>query len=192
MHRPDPQDRPHAVSSRYSATSTSCRRLASEYFAQSCYVGVSQPGKEDAAARLRDRPRPFHVGERLPARRGHRAVHTRAPAAAVPRHGPGRAPAAARRQRGRIYGFDLDALAPLAAQAGPTVAEIATPLDKLPDNPNEALLKASRRAARTARHPSNGPLPIWSRTVTTGGLVRERRCQFAPSTTSVWPEMKRA
>ena len=39
---------------------------------------------------------------------------------------------------------------------------------------------------------SNGPRPIWSRTVTTGGLVSERRCQFAPSTTSVWPEMKRA
>ena len=32
-----------------------------------------------------------------------------------------------------------------------------------------------------------GPLPIWSRTVTTGGLVSERRCQLAPSTTSVWP-----
>ena len=39
---------------------------------------------------------------------------------------------------------------------------------------------------------SKGPLPIWSRTVTTGGLVSERRCQLAPSTTSVWPEMNRA
>ena len=40
-----------------------------------------------------------------------------------------------------LYGFDLDALAPLAAQYGPTVAEVATPLDRLPDNPNEALLR---------------------------------------------------
>ena len=31
-----------------------------------------------------------------------------------------------------------------------------------------------------------------SRTVMTSGLVRLRRCQLAPSTTSVWPEMKRA
>jgi hypothetical protein len=38
----------------------------------------------------------------------------------------------------------------------------------------------------------NGPFPIWSRTLTTGGFVSERRCQFAPSTTRVCPEMKRA
>jgi len=31
-----------------------------------------------------------------------------------------------------FYGFDLDALAPIAARVGPTVAEIATPLDELP------------------------------------------------------------
>ena len=42
-----------------------------------------------------------------------------------------------------LYGFDLDALAPLAAQYGPTVEEIATPLDELPENPNEALLRAA-------------------------------------------------
>ena len=39
---------------------------------------------------------------------------------------------------------------------------------------------------------SNGPRPIWSRTVTTGALVSVRRCQFAPSTARVCPEMKRA
>ena len=42
-----------------------------------------------------------------------------------------------------LYGFDLDALAPLAAEHGPTVEEIARPLDRLPDNPNSALLRAS-------------------------------------------------
>jgi hypothetical protein len=31
-------------------------------------------------------------------------------------------------------------LEPLAAQFGPTVSEIATPLDGLPENPNSALL----------------------------------------------------
>ena len=39
---------------------------------------------------------------------------------------------------------------------------------------------------------SNGPLPIWSRTVVTGGVGRGRRCQLAPSTTRVWPLMNRA
>jgi len=33
-----------------------------------------------------------------------------------------------------VYDFDLEALAPLAAEHGPTVEEIAVPLDKLPKN----------------------------------------------------------
>jgi O-methyltransferase involved in polyketide biosynthesis len=32
----------------------------------------------------------------------------------------------------RVYGFDLDTLAPLAAQHGPTVADIAAGLDTVP------------------------------------------------------------
>ena len=31
-----------------------------------------------------------------------------------------------------VYGFDLDLLAPIAADVGPTVAEVATPLDEIP------------------------------------------------------------
>ena len=34
--------------------------------------------------------------------------------------------------------------------------------------------------------------PNCSRTGTTAGFTSDRRCQFAPSTTSVWPVMKRA
>jgi predicted TIM-barrel fold metal-dependent hydrolase len=33
----------------------------------------------------------------------------------------------------KVYGFDLDALGPLAARVGPSVAEVATPLDAVPD-----------------------------------------------------------
>ena len=33
----------------------------------------------------------------------------------------------------RIYGFDLDALAPLAAQHGPLVSDIDAGLDRVPD-----------------------------------------------------------
>jgi hypothetical protein len=32
----------------------------------------------------------------------------------------------------KVYGFDLDALAPLAARLGPSVAQVATPLDAVP------------------------------------------------------------
>ena len=43
----------------------------------------------------------------------------------------------------KLYDFDLNALAPLAAQYGPTVEEIATPLTTMPENPNTALLRAA-------------------------------------------------
>lgn len=40
-----------------------------------------------------------------------------------------------------LYGFDVEALAPIAARIGPTVAEIARPVTELPDEPNMALLR---------------------------------------------------
>jgi hypothetical protein len=43
----------------------------------------------------------------------------------------------------KLYDFDLAALAPMAAQVGPTVEELRVPLTELPENPNEALLKAA-------------------------------------------------
>jgi predicted TIM-barrel fold metal-dependent hydrolase len=49
-----------------------------------------------------------------------------------------------------LYDFDLDALAPLAAQFGPTVDEIAQPLTELPDEPNEALLRNARPSTTAA------------------------------------------
>jgi hypothetical protein len=49
-----------------------------------------------------------------------------------------------------LYDFDLDALAPLAAQFGPTVDEIAQPLTELPDKPNEALLRNARPSTAAA------------------------------------------
>ena len=45
-----------------------------------------------------------------------------------------------------LYGFDLDALAPLASRIGPLVSEVAQPLDQLPPEPNEALLRNASAA----------------------------------------------
>ena len=47
----------------------------------------------------------------------------------------------------KLYDFDLDALAPLAAQLGPRVSEVATPLTELPPEPNEALLRNATPSA---------------------------------------------
>jgi hypothetical protein len=47
-----------------------------------------------------------------------------------------------------VYGFDLEALAPLAERVGPTVGELALALDRLPNRPNEALLKAAGVSGR--------------------------------------------
>jgi predicted TIM-barrel fold metal-dependent hydrolase len=119
-------------------------RLASEYFAQSCYVGVSQPGKEDAAARYEIGLDHFMWGSDYPHDEG-TAPYTREHLRQLFHDtDPVELQQLLAGNAARVYGFDLEQLAPLAAKAGPTVEEIATPLDRLPDNPNEALLKASR------------------------------------------------
>lgn len=41
-----------------------------------------------------------------------------------------------------VYGFDLEALAPIAAKIGPTVAEIAEPLTEIPDHQSPAFQRA--------------------------------------------------
>jgi predicted TIM-barrel fold metal-dependent hydrolase len=41
-----------------------------------------------------------------------------------------------------VYGFDLDALQPIADEYGPTVAELATPLTELPDNQSPAFSRS--------------------------------------------------
>lgn len=49
-----------------------------------------------------------------------------------------------------LYGFDLDALAPIAERVGPTVEEIAQPLTELPDEPNEALERSAKQLAKAS------------------------------------------
>jgi predicted TIM-barrel fold metal-dependent hydrolase len=41
-----------------------------------------------------------------------------------------------------VYGFDLDALAPIAEEHGPSIEELATPLAELPDNQSPAFSRA--------------------------------------------------
>src|SRR4029079_17572802 len=108
-------------------------KLASEYFAQNCYVGVSQPGPLDAAARYDIGLDRFMWGSDYPHDEGTmpytsehlRQIFSGAPEAEMRKILAGNA--------APVYGFYLDKLAPLASKVGPTVREIATPLDVLPD-----------------------------------------------------------
>ena len=117
-------------------------KSATEYFQQSVWMGVSQPGPDDAAARHEIGLDKFMWGSDYPHDEGTapftrehlRALFHDTDQAELRRLLAGNA--------ADMYGFDLDALAPLAAKVGPTVDEIATPLTELPDEPNEALLSA--------------------------------------------------
>ena len=120
-------------------------RSANEYFAQSCYVGVSQPGPADAEAMRTLGLDHVMWGSDYPHREGtgpYTREHLRQQ---FHDWDPDDLQQVLARTAASIYDFDLDALRPLAKQYGPTVAEIADPLTELPEEPNEALLKGVRR-----------------------------------------------
>jgi predicted TIM-barrel fold metal-dependent hydrolase len=118
-------------------------KLASEYFAQNCWIGSSFPGPEDAEVARVIAPDRFMWGSDYPHDEG-TPPFTREHLRQV---FPGWPEAEMRRilseNAAALYGFDLHKLAPLAAQYGPTIDELSQPLVDLPDNPNAALLRAA-------------------------------------------------
>ena len=117
-------------------------RSATEYFKQNCWVGLSIPSKPDRNAIERlgtDRimwgsDYPHDEGTYPFSRENLRAIFS------------GTEPAPLRQMlsenAAELFGFDLQALKPLAAKYGPTLDEITKPLVGLPDAPNEALRRA--------------------------------------------------
>lgn len=106
---------------------------ATEYFHQNVWMGVSMPRPEDVAVRDRLGEGHFMWGSDYPHDEGtwpYSREHLRARFSNLP-------PEEVRKLLGEnaaaFYGFDLDALAPLAAEYGPTVDEIATPIDEVPE-----------------------------------------------------------
>ena len=117
-------------------------RSATEYFQQNVWVGSSFPGPLDLEARHAYAPNRWMWGSDYPHDEGTQPFtreHLRQVFAGVEE-------TELRELLGgnaaKLYDFDLKALAPLAEQYGPTYEELQQPLDKLPDNPNSALLKA--------------------------------------------------
>lgn len=104
----------------------------SEYFARNCWIGASFPSPREAESRHDIGVDRFMWGSDYP---HHESTHpyTRE---ALRRAFAGTDPGEVRRvlagNAAAVYDFDLEALAPLAATAGPTVAEVAVPLDEIP------------------------------------------------------------
>ena len=108
-------------------------RDATEYFHQNVWMGVSQPQPADVAARHQIGLDKFMWGSDYPhdegtypyTRENLRARFHDVAEAELRQILAGNA--------ARLYDFDLDALAPLAARVGPTVSEVSVPLDEVPD-----------------------------------------------------------
>jgi len=104
----------------------------SEYFARNCWVGASFPSPVEAASRHNiglDRymwgsDYPHHESTYPYTREGLRRAFAGTDPSELQQVLAGNAAA--------VYGFDLEALAPIAARVGPTVDELDTPLDSIP------------------------------------------------------------
>jgi predicted TIM-barrel fold metal-dependent hydrolase len=112
---------------------------ASEYFHQNCWMGVSQPSEADVAARHVIGLDKFMWGSDYPHDEGtwpYTLENLRARFSGVPESELRQMLAG---NAAKMYDFDLDALAPLAARIGPTVAQVAEPLDEIPNKHLERL-----------------------------------------------------
>jgi predicted TIM-barrel fold metal-dependent hydrolase len=104
----------------------------SEYFKRCCWVGASFPSPNEAAARKFIGPDKYMWGSDYPHYEGtypHTRESLRRSFAGT---GTDELQGVLARNAADLYGFDLDALAPLAATHGPLVEEIDVPLDTVP------------------------------------------------------------
>jgi predicted TIM-barrel fold metal-dependent hydrolase len=108
-------------------------RSATEYFRQNVWMGVSQPGPDDVAAREQIGLDRFMWGSDYPHDEGthpYTREHLRSRFSHID---PAQLKRFLSENAAELYDFDLKALAPLAAQFGPTISEIAEPIDAIPD-----------------------------------------------------------
>jgi predicted TIM-barrel fold metal-dependent hydrolase len=117
-------------------------RPPSEYFEQNCWMGVSFPRKEDVEARKKLGSHKFMWGSDYPHDEGTYPFTRECLRAVFNDTEPDELRMLLGGNAAKFYDFDMDALAPLGAEFGPTVDELRVPLTRadLPENPNEALL----------------------------------------------------
>jgi predicted TIM-barrel fold metal-dependent hydrolase len=112
---------------------------ATEYFHQNVWMGVSQPRASDVEARHEIGIDRFMWGSDYPHDEGthpYTKEHLRARFNDVD---PVEVKKMLSENAAKLYDFDLDALRPLAQKIGPTVGEIATPIDAVPEKELELI-----------------------------------------------------
>jgi predicted TIM-barrel fold metal-dependent hydrolase len=108
-------------------------RSATEYFHQNVWMGVSNPRPVDVAARHAIGIDRFMWGSDYPHDEGthpYTREHLRSRFSSID---PPEVRKLLSENAAALYGFDLAALAPVAQRVGPTVEEVATPIDEVPD-----------------------------------------------------------
>ena len=108
-------------------------RSATEYFHQNVWMGVSNPRPADVAARHAIGIDRFMWGSDYPHDEGthpYTREHLRSRFSSID---PPEVRKLLSENAAALYGFDLAALAPVAQRVGPTVEEVATPIDEVPD-----------------------------------------------------------
>jgi predicted TIM-barrel fold metal-dependent hydrolase len=120
--------------------------LASEYFAQNVWMGISQPRPADVAVREQIGLDRIMWGSDYPHDEGTYPFTRESLRQVLPGIGRDEKQQFLAENCAELYDFDLAKLAPLAAKFGPTVEELEVPLTELPENPNGALLNGVSRS----------------------------------------------
>jgi predicted TIM-barrel fold metal-dependent hydrolase len=124
-------------------------RSATEYVQRNLWLGISQPTPADLVVLDILGPDRVMWGADYPHREGTAPFtreHLRQVFSGRPEH---ELRAVFAGSAAALYGFDLEALAPIAQRVGPTVEEVAEPLMSLPEEPNEALVRSAKQLAGT-------------------------------------------
>ncbi len=121
-------------------------RLASEYFAQNCYIGASMPGPQDMKVRHLLPDDRLMWGNDYPHDEGSAPFSSESLRLALAGMDEPERRRVLSENAAALYDFDLAQLDALAAVHGPLVSELAEPLTELPENPNTALLSGARQA----------------------------------------------
>jgi predicted TIM-barrel fold metal-dependent hydrolase len=104
----------------------------SEYFARNCYVGVSFPSPHEARAMRKVGLDRVMWGSDYPHHESTYPYTTEGLRGAFADWDPAEVRQVTSDNAARLYGFDVDALAPVGARVGPTLEEVAVPLDAVP------------------------------------------------------------
>jgi predicted TIM-barrel fold metal-dependent hydrolase len=104
----------------------------SEYFARNVWMGVSFPGKRDGRAIQQVGVDRVMWGNDYPHHEGSYPYSLESMQLAFPDTSDTDLRKVFSENAARVYDFDLDALAPFGAEAGPTIEQIHTPLEKTP------------------------------------------------------------